>query len=227
MESYNVQNSYTEVKPVSQKLSAVYTKMFGGLAVTSVASFLTLNSGLLEVLGGSVFILLLIEIGLVWFISARIETMSIPAMYASFYIYSILNGITLSVVVAAYTSESVFIAFSSTAVIFAAMSIIGKTTKKDLAPMGSFMYMGLIGMVFAIVINLFVGSSALSTTISILMVIIFSGLTAWETQEMKLALAEVDSDDTEKRLTTFFALSLYLNFINIFLSLLRLFGDRD
>ncbi|MBI9112540.1 Bax inhibitor-1/YccA family protein [Maridesulfovibrio ferrireducens] len=170
------------------------------------------------------------EIGLVFYLSARISSLSASAATGLFMAYSGLNGLTLSVLLLAYTASSIFQTFLVTAGMFAALSLYGLTTKKDLTGMGSFMFMGLFGIIIASVVNMFMQSSAMDFVISVIGVIVFAGLTAYDSQKLKVMGESVPSGDETalRRGTIMGALTLYLDFINLFLFLLRFMGTaRD
>lgn len=168
------------------------------------------------------------EVGLVIALSAAIHKLSGFAATTMFVVYSALNGVTLSLILLVYTQQSVITAFLSAAGMFGAMSVYGLVTKRDLTSMGSFMTMGLFGIIIAMVVNMFVGSSALDMGISVIGIIVFLGLTAYDSQAIRNMGESAPMDDTTaiRRGTIMGALKLYLDFINIFLMLLRLFGDR-
>lgn len=168
------------------------------------------------------------EVGLVIVLSAAIHKLSGFAATTVFIVYSALNGMTLSLILLVYTQQSVLTAFLSAAGMFGAMSVYGLVTKRDLTSMGSFMTMGLFGIIIAMVVNMFIGSSALDMGISAIGIIVFLGLTAYDSQAIRNMGESAPMDDTTaiRRGTIMGALKLYLDFINIFLMLLRLFGDR-
>ncbi len=213
-------------------MRGVYVWMTIGLAVTAAFAYLTLNTEALFrfVFSNSYvyFGLLIAEVLLVFTISGAIHKLSASAATGLFILYSALNGVTLSAIMLVYTSQSVFQAFLTAAGMFGAVSIYGLVTKRDLTGMGSFMMMGLFGLIIAMVVNMFLGSSAMSLGISILGVIIFLGLTAFDTQALRNMgeTAPMDDGTAIQRGTILGALKLYLDFINIFLFLLRLMGDR-
>ncbi|WP_319778482.1 Bax inhibitor-1/YccA family protein [Maridesulfovibrio sp.] len=169
------------------------------------------------------------EIGLVFYLSMRISKLSSGAATGLFMAYSALNGLTLSTILVAYTAASIFQTFLVTAGMFGAMSLYGLTTRKDLTGMGSFMMMGLFGILIAMVVNFFMQSSALSFAVSILGVFIFAGLTAYDSQKLKDMGEYIPADDATavRRGTILGALTLYLDFINMFIFLLRLMGNRE
>jgi FtsH-binding integral membrane protein len=205
----------------------VYTWMGVGLAITAFMALTTLSSPAIlnAVLGNKlVFYGLMIgELALVFVLSGAINKLSATAATLIFIAYSALNGITLSVVAMVYTSSSITSTFVTTAGMFGAMSAYGYMTKRDLTSWGSFLFMGLIGVVIASVVNIFVGSSAVSWIISGIGVIVFTGLTAYDTWKIK----EMAAQGAEGRKPAILgALTLYLDFINLFLMLLRFTGNR-
>ena len=206
---------------------SVYAWMFGGLLVTAFAALWVVMSPPMQQLvlqnRGVFWMLVIAEFALVMFLSFRITKMSAGAAAASFLVYSLLNGLTLSVIFFVFTQATIFQAFVTAAGMFGAMSIYGMVTKRDLTSWGSFFFMGLIGIVLSSVVNIFLKSSALSWTISIIGVFVFLGLTAWDTQKLK-SYATVP--EMRENLAVFGALTLYLDFINLFLFLLRIFGGR-
>ncbi len=215
----------------SRFLSRVYAWMAGGLAVTALVAWITLSTpALLQLVFGSrivFFGLLIAELVLVAWLSGLVGRMSAGTASAVFIAYSALNGLTLSAVFLAYTSGSIASTFVVTAGTFGAMSIYGATTKRSLDGLGSFAFMGLIGVVIASLVNIFLRSSMLEFVVSCVGVIVFVGLTAYDTRRLKMLGATVDADSDEGRKGAVRgALSLYLDFVNLFLMLLRLFGRR-
>ncbi|MGL1932487.1 MAG: Bax inhibitor-1/YccA family protein [Desulfotalea sp.] len=214
-------------------LAKVFNWMAGGLALTGVVAFYAMSSGLTEkIVQGPMFIgLILFELGLVFFLSARINKIQASTAAALFIGYSGLNGLTLSAVCMSYTSESVVGTLFITAGMFGAMAVYGMVTKKDLSGWGSFLFMGLVGIIIASVVNMFLGSSNLHWAISFLGVLIFTGLTAYDVQKIKKmgedGILEQGAEMIKKG-AIMGALTLYLDFINLFLMLLRFFGtSRD
>ncbi|MFP4012196.1 MAG: Bax inhibitor-1/YccA family protein [Spirochaetaceae bacterium] len=215
-------------------LKNVYLWMTAGLGITGVAAvFVASNEALVGAVVGNpllFFALIAAELGLVFYLSSRIHTMSPAAISTSFTVYSLLNGITLSVVVAGYSGASVARAFFLAGGMFAAMSLYAMTTRRNLASWGSYLFMGLIGLILAMVVNVFLASAALDWLISLAGVAIFLGLTAYDTQRI-LALTEEHSKGMSEtrymQLSALGALRLYLDFVNLFLFLLRLFGSRE
>jgi FtsH-binding integral membrane protein len=200
-----------------------------GLGLTAMVAFAVASSpDLLRVLVGNrlvFFALVIAELGLVFFLSARADRLAPGTAAGLFAIYSALNGVTLSVVLLAYTGESVTMTFVVTAGMFGALALFGSTTKRSLAGAGQFFMMGLVGLILASLIGMFWHNDALQFLISIVGVIVFTGLTAWDAQRLKqMALALPEGQVGSYAVVG--ALSLYLDFINLFLMLLRLTGGR-
>jgi FtsH-binding integral membrane protein len=177
-------------------------------------------------LTGLGWIALLAPFGLVMLMSFRLQRMSLGAAQAVFWGFTVLEGIALAPVLLVYTGASVAQVFFITAATFGAMSLWGYTTKSDLTGMGSFLFMGLIGIVIASVVNIFIASSMVSFVISIIGVLVFTGLTAYDTQWIKETYVATDDGAVAGRKAIFGALKLYLDFVNLFLMLLRLLGSR-
>lgn len=236
MENYNQQGYYQTpdvafAANVSKAMRSVYLKMFLALLVTAATSFVVLaqQSFLIYKLNNQwvYWGLLIAELVLVFSVSARLNKISTTTANLMFYAYSILNGIVLSVIFMIYTSGSIAQTFLITAGVFGAMSAYGYFTKSDLTKFGSFLMMALIGLIVCVVVNMFLASSTLDWIISFAGVAIFIGLTAWDTQKIKTMMAYSDGTNIGK-IATIGALSLYLDFINLFLYLLRFFGaSRD
>jgi hypothetical protein len=214
---------------VSAFLRSVYGWMFLGLAVTAVvATFVAGAQSLVQALVTNrllFFGLIAAELGLVFYLSAHVASIA-PATAAGLFIgYSALNGVTLSIILLAYTGASIANAFVVTAGMFGAMALYGSTTKTSLAGWGSFLFMGLVGVVLASIVGLFWRNDTLQFVIALVGVIVFTGLTAYDSQRLKaMALALPETQLGSYAVSG--ALSLYLNFINLFLSLLRLMGNR-
>lgn len=208
-------------------MAAVYRWMTLGLALTALVAWAVAGSeaALGLILGNRVvfFGLILAELGLVFAISAGAARMSAGTAGGLFLVYSALNGATLSVVLLAYTGSSVALAFVSTAATFGTMSVYGTVTRRDLSSWGSFLMMGLIGVVVASVVNVFLRSSMMSFVISCAAVVVFTGLAAYDTQKLR-ALARAGGGTATFAVNG--ALALYLDFVNLFLALLRLLGGR-
>jgi uncharacterized protein len=205
----------------------VFAWMAGGLMITALLAMVTISSPVLlkAVLGNRLVFYALIfgELGLVIAISAAIDKLSASVASFLFILYAALNGITMSIIFAVYTAESIGSTFVITAATFGSMSAYGYLTKRDLTGWGSFLFMGLIGVVIASLVNIFTQSSAVSWIISAVGVIVFTGLTAYDTWKIK-AMATAGAEGRKPAILG--ALTLYLDFINLFLMLLRLLGNR-
>jgi FtsH-binding integral membrane protein len=215
---------------ISAFLWRVYSWMAIGLGLTAAVAFLVTGSPeLLRVLVGNrlvFFGLVIAELGLVFYLSARAARMAPGVAAGLFALYSALNGITLSVVLLAYTGESVTTTFVVTAGMFGSLALFGATTKRSLAGAGQFFMMGLVGLVLASIVGMFWHNDALQFLISVVGVIVFTGLTAWDAQRLKqMALALPEGQAGAYAIVG--ALSLYLDFINLFLMLLRFTGRRE
>ena len=215
---------------ISAFLWKVYSWMAIGLGLTAVVAFLVGGSPeLLRTLVGNrlvFFGLVIAELGLVFYLSARAAGLAPGVAAGLFALYSALNGITLSVVLLAYTGESVTTTFVVTAGMFGALAVFGSTTKKSLAGAGHFFMMGLVGLILASIVGVFWHNDALQFLISVVGVIVFTGLTAWDAQRLRrMALALPEGQVGGYAIVG--ALSLYLDFINLFLMLLRFTGRRD
>lgn len=214
-------------------LAKVFNWMAIGLGVTGLTAFLvTMSVTAQKIIFGTPILfygLIIGELGLVMYLSARIERISAQAATGIFVAYSILNGLTLSSVLLLYTGTSVATTFFVTGGMFGTMAIYGTVTKKDLSSWGSFLFMGLIGIVIASVVNIFLGSSMMSWVISAIGVIVFTGLTAYDVQQIMhigaSGIMEGEGTAIQKG-AIMGALKLYLDFINLFLMLLRFLGDR-
>jgi hypothetical protein len=207
----------------------VYTWMVLGMLITTVVAFVTASTSLVNLATNPIILLIavLAEFGLVLVISRGLNRLSAGAATLLFMLYAALNGFTLSIVLLAFTGASLFLAFATTAALFGVMSIIGYTTKVDLSRMGTYLMMGVMGLVIAMVINIFVGSGPLDTIISVAGVLIFTALTAYDTQRIGRMAAQMNvTGDSEVKFGIFGALKLYLDFINMFLFVLRLTGRR-
>ena len=214
-------------------LAKVFNWMAIGLGLTGVFAMIVSNSPTIQqtIFGNPIlfFGLIIGELGMVIYLSARIQKMTAQKATAIFLLYSILNGITLSAVFLAYTAASITVTFFVTAGMFGSMAVYGFVTKKDLSGMGSFLMMGLIGIIIAAVVNMFVQSSMMTFIISAIGVIVFTGLTAYDVQKIsKMGAGGImESGDAAIRKGAIIgALALYLDFINLFLMLLHFLGDR-
>jgi FtsH-binding integral membrane protein len=221
-----------DITSLTQFFTQVYTWMALGLAVTGFMAIVTVsNATLMNLIYGSrftFFALVLLELGLVFaFTRALAAGSSLPALIGMFLTYSAVNGLTLSAILLVYTSQSVYQTFFVSAGMFAGMSLYGFVTKRDLTSVGQFAMMGLWGIFLAAIINIFLQSSLLSMVYSIIGVGVFVVLTAWDTQKLKALYHRFSGqEDGLKRLALHGALQLYLDFINLFIFLLRLFGNR-
>jgi uncharacterized protein len=227
-QSWMVSSSVETVSRERAFIRTTYMWMFGGLLITALASLAVLASpAMKQAIFGTplMWVLVIAELGMVFFLSMRIQKMAPATAAITFLIYSALNGLTLSAIFFVYTSSSIMQAFVTAAGTFGAMSLYGLITKRDLTSWGSFFFMGLIGIILASVVNLFLRSDGLSFVISVLGVFIFIGLTAYDTQKLK-AYARAANGPSVTNFAVIGALALYLDFINLFLMLLRLFGGR-
>lgn len=209
----------------------VYNWMGLGLAATAVVALYTAsNPQLLKMIFGNSLVffgLILAELGLVIWLSAAINRLNYSTASMMFFVYSALNGLTMSVIFLAYTSTSIASTFFVTAGTFGAMSFYGYTTKRDLSSWGSFLFMGLIGIILASVVNIFFNSPMVYWVVTYAGILVFVGLTAYDTNKLKeMARAGFADEETEGKSAVMGALALYLDFINLFLMLLRIFGSR-
>lgn len=214
---------------VTAFLSKVYGWMFLGLLITAGTALVVASSPFLIetlILNRLLFwVLVLGQLGLVFFLAARVEKMAPATAAGLFMLYSAMVGVTSSVILLIYTGSSIVSTFVITAGMFGAMAVYGSLTKRSLAGVGQFMFMGLIGLIIASIVNIFVASSAMSFVISVVGVIVFTGLTAWDAQRLK-EMAVALPDGRVGSYAVVGALSLYLDFINLFFFLLRLLGGR-
>lgn len=214
-------------------LAKTFNWMAVGLAITGVVAYLTAATGVAySIIGSPLFyVLIFAELGLVFYLSARISKIQASTASGLFVGYSVLNGLTLSVIFLAYTSSSIAATFFITAGMFGSMAVYGLVTKRDLSGWGSFLFMGLIGIIIASIVNIFLQSSAVSWVVSMIGVIVFTGLTAYDVQKIKrIGEDGIMSQGSEaiRKGAIMGALTLYLDFINLFLMLLRFFGGgRD
>ena len=207
----------------------VYNYMCVALALSGAVAFVVSTSPVLQqaIFGTPLmWVVFLAPLGLVFFLSARIHKMSATAAQTTFWIFAGLMGMSLASIFIAYTPESVTRVFFITAGAFAGLSLVGYTTKKDLSGMGTFLFMGVIGLVIAMVVNMFLGSSLLQLGISAIGVLIFAGLTAYDTQKIKLMYYEGDSAEVATKKSIMGALKLYLDFLNMFIFLMHILGNR-
>jgi len=240
MNTFNRNLGFTQretTMPLAQTyLAGVFMWMFLAMAITAATAWLFASSPNLMMLlinpetgsmsiGG--WIAMLAPLGLVMWMSAGFQRMSASTMVLVFVGYSVLMGVSLSFIFLAYTGASIAKTFLITSGMFGTMAILGYTTKTDLTKFGSIMFMGLIGIIIASVVNMFMHSSTMDYIISFGGVLIFTGLTAYDVQKLKRIGSQVThNDEIGRKLTIMGALTLYLDFINLFLFLLRFFGDR-
>jgi FtsH-binding integral membrane protein len=207
----------------------VYTWMSIGLLLTTVVAYITVSTPLINLAANPIILLVAVvaELGLVMGISFGFNRISSGVAGTLFFAYAALNGFTLSMVLLSFSVSSVFLAFAATAALFGAMTIIGYTTQVDLSKMGTFLMMGVIGLLIAMVVNMFISSGPLDLIISIAGVLIFTALTAYDTQRIGHMAAQMSMNgESAIKFGIFGALKLYLDFINMFLFMLRLFGRR-
>ncbi len=208
----------------------VYNYMGLGLIITGIVAFVVSQTPALYVPIFSTplkWVVMLAPLAFVFFFSFRIHAMSAATAQMAFWAFAAVMGLSLSSVFLVFTGTSIARTFFITATMFGAMSLYGYTTKRDLSKFGSFLMMGLIGVVIASIVNIFLGSSALQFAISVIGVVVFVGLTAWDTQNIKEQYAENFDQESQQKLAVFGALSLYLNFVNLFQLLLSLTGQRE
>jgi uncharacterized protein len=224
---------------------SVYNYMASGVALTGVTAWLAYQMAggdAIRISGGTIvgltsfgqalfnsplmWVLVLAPLGLVFFLSFRISHMQASTARLLFFVYAGLLGVSLATIFVAYTQTSITRVFFISAAAFGALSLYGYTTQRSLNAMGSFLVMGLFGLIIASLVNIFLKSSGLDWALSVVGVLIFAGLTAWDTQKIKEMFDPQDDGTIAGRKVVMGALSLYLDFINMFLMLLRLFGDR-
>ena len=221
-----------------QHMLRVYNYMASGLTLTCIVAYAAGNSpaimNLLYAQGPSgqlsptvlAWIAMLAPVGMVFFLAARIHALRASTAQTMFWVYSALMGLSLANIFLVFTGASIARVFFITAATFAGMSLYGYTTKRDLSRFGSFLFMGLIGVLIASVVNIFLASSALHFVVSVVGVLVFVGLTAYDTQEIKSIYLDSDDAEISGKKAIMGALKLYLDFINIFVMLLQLFGER-
>ncbi len=223
-------DSYEKTKAQNAFLSRVYGWMVLALALSGLAAWFSANSPAMEkLLYGNpftIFILIIAELALVFWLSSSIRKISAQTASIAFIVYSLLNGITLSSIFLVYTSTSIAQIFIVAALMFGAMSLYGARTKSDLTKTGKFLSMALIGIIIAIVLNFLLRSTMLEMLISIVTVVVFTGLTAYDTQKLLAISKNANDSEPWQKFAIFGALQLYLDFVNLFLALLRLFGKR-
>ncbi len=209
----------------------VYTWMAMALVITGITAYgVAISPNLINLIFSSrivFFGLIIAELAMVMLLTARLHKLSLTAATLMFVGYSVLNGVTLSCIFLVYTMSSIASTFFICAATFGVMSAYGAMTKTDLSSMGKLLLMAFIGLLLATVVNAFIGNSLLDLILSYVGVLIFVGLTAWDTQKIKMMLANADyMDESAQKQALVGALSLYLDFVNLFLYLLRIFGGR-
>jgi uncharacterized protein len=220
----------------------VYNYMASGVAITGVVAYAIYAMSVVTGTDGAVtgltafgnfmfasafkWVVIFAPLAMVFYLSMRINKMSLGAAQISFWLFSALMGASISSIFMVYAGESIARVFFITAASFGALSLWGYTTTKDLSGWGSFLFMGLIGIIIASLVNLFIGSTALQFAVSVIGVLVFAGLTAYDTQQIKEMYSANDDGSVSGRKAVMGALRLYLDFINLFLMLLQLFGDR-
>ncbi len=210
-------------------LLSVFNYMGLGLAITGLVAFIVGTTPALYVPIFSSplkWVVMLAPLGFVFFLSARLHAMSVSAAQIAFWAFAAVMGLSLASIFLVFTGESIARVFFITAATFGATALWGYTTKRDLSGMGNFMFMGLIGIVIAGLVNIFLASSALQFAISVIGVVVFTGLTAWDMQRLKSEYYEYGSGEIAQKGAIMGALSLYLNFINLFVMMLQLFGTN-
>jgi hypothetical protein len=250
---FNKQNILNKVKAATQTtvvmdeglrayMLKVYNYMATGVLLTGIVALISFNISVVTDASGAIvsftefgntlffsgfkWLVMLAPLGIVFYMSFGINKMSASKAQTVFWIFAALMGLSLSWILLVYTGKSVARVFFITSATFGAMSLYGYTTKRDLTKLGSFLMMGLIGIIIASLVNIFMKSSMMYFVISILGVLIFVGLTAYDTQKIKNMYVESDSGELIGKKAVMGALTLYLDFINLFIMLLRLFGQR-
>ncbi|QIQ21781.1 Bax inhibitor-1/YccA family protein [Zophobihabitans entericus] len=231
MNNYSPNGSIVEQtgSKIQTYMSHVYGWMSVGLLLTGlVAWYASGNYTLLNMLYKGMWVLLIAQLGLVFVLSGMVNKLSGSVATGLFMLYSVLTGLTCSIYFLVYTGESIASTFFITTGMFAALSIFGYTTKRDLSGLGSFLFMGLIGIVLASLVNLFLQSEPLMWAVTYIGVFVFAGLTAYDTQKLKNIGEQLPTDDSNvfRRYVILGALTLYLDFINLFIMLLRILGNR-
>ena len=211
-----------------QYMLSVYNYMAGGLALTGLVAYFAAASGFYQAIVGTplFWVVLLAPLGMVMLLSFGIQRMSLGATQLSFWVYAALVGLSLAGIFLVYTQASIARVFFITAGTFAAMSLYGYTTRRDLSQFGSFLMMGLIGIILASLVNLFIQSSALQFAVSVIGVVVFVGLTAYDTQRIKEMYFAGDGAIVAGKKAIMGALQLYLDFVNLFILLLQFMGAR-
>ncbi len=232
METNNLVRNYTAKAAQATLLRSVYLWMTLALIITGfVAMYVAKSYTLVNMMIQNSMMfwgVLIAEVALVWYLSARIYKMSFTTATILFIVYSILNGVTLSILLLIYTASSIATTFFVTAGTFGTMAIFGYITKKDLTRIGSLCIMGVIGIIIASLVNLFLQNSMMDMVISYIGVLLFVGLTAYDSQKIKRLLSgdDIEVNEVTQKIALMGAMTLYLDFINLFIYLLRILGDR-
>lgn len=229
---HNVTKTYTQDgidQGLRKYMLSVYNYMLVGLGLTGFIAYLVHRMPALQsiVYSNAIWLIILAELGLVFYLAARIQKLKFKTAQTLFWVYSALNGLTIGAIVMMYTGESVARVFFITASLFGALSLFGYTTKRDLSSWGSFLFAGLIAFLIGSIVNIFLGSSLLYFAMTGIGIIVFIGLIAYDTQKIKSIYYETDSSETTGKKAILGALALYLDFINLFILLLRLLGNRE
>jgi hypothetical protein len=219
----------TRTSSITNFYRQVYAKMFSGLMLTAVAAWITASSPAIQqfIFGSKMtfYAIIFAELGLVVWLSAALRSLTGGQAMTLFTLYSALNGVTLSAILALYTGTSVFMTFVVAASMFGTMSVYGLLTKRDLSSWGSFFFMGLTGVLIASVVNIFLKSSAVYWVSTFIGVMVFTGLAAYDNYKLKLMAEAAGNDERAISVaSTAGALQLYLDFVNLFLMILRIFG---
>lgn len=207
----------------------VYNYMAAALVFTGIISYgVSTSPEMLQAIYGTplMYVVFFAPVGISFFLGARLQQLSVTTAQTLFWVFAALIGLSLSSIFVIYTSDSIIRVFFISASMFAAASLYGYTTKKDLSPIGSFLFMGVVGIVIASVVNMFMHSSQLSWLISLVAVGVFAGLTAYDNQRLKEMYSDAWQHDQTEKVAVIGALNLYMDFINLFIHLLRLLGDR-
>lgn len=232
METNNLVKSYAAKAAQTTLFRNVYIWMTLALIITGfVAMYVAQSYTLVSMIAQNSIMfwgLLIAEVALVWYLSARIHSISFTTATVLFIVYSILNGATLSILLLIYTMSSIATTFFVTAGTFGVMALFGYVTKKDLTRIGSICLMGVIGIIIASLVNLFLQNSMMDMIISYIGVLLFVGLTAYDSQKIKQLLSsdDIEVNETTQKIALMGAMTLYLDFINLFIYLLRILGDR-
>lgn len=209
---------------------SVYNYMGLALALTGLTAFVTATTPfMVQLIFGTPlqWVVMLAPLGFIFFLGAKARTMSLSAVQITFWAFAVAMGLSMASIFLVFTGHSIARVFFITGATFGAMSLYGYTTSRDLSKFGAFLFMGLIGVIVAIIVNIFLASSALQFAISVIGVLVFTGLTAYDTQRIKEEYSELAGQETTAKLAIMGALSLYLSFINLFVMLMHLFGDRE